>query len=81
MNIKIDEEYSIQSDERNVILVRSKEVQRGKNAGEIYEENLGYYGTVQGLLNDYLRIKTNMSDATSIKELLKEVKEIKKTIN
>ena len=31
MNIKIDNEYTIQSDERNIILVRSKEAQRGKN--------------------------------------------------
>ena len=81
MNIKIDKEYSIQSDERNVILVRTKEVKRGKNAGEIYEENVSYNATVQKALKDYLRVKTNLSEATSIQELLNEVKEIKKTIN
>ena len=81
MNIVIDNEYSIQSDERNVILVRTKEAQRGKNAGEVYNENVSYHVTVQGALKDYLRVKTNLSEATSIQELLSEVKEIRKTIN
>lgn len=81
MNIVIDNEYSIQSDERNVILVRTKEAQRVKNAGEVYNENVSYHATVQGALKDYLRVKTNLSEATSIQELLSEVKEIRKTIN
>ncbi len=80
MNIKIDSQYSLQSDERNVILVRSRKVQKGKNAGETYEENISYNATLQQALNDYLRVKTNSSEAMSIQELLKEVEEIKKTI-
>lgn len=81
MNIKIDNEYTIQSDERNIILVRSKEAQRGKNAGEVYTENVSYHATVQSALKDYLRVKTNLSEATSIQDLLNEIKEIRKTIN
>lgn len=80
MNIKIDKEYSIQSDERNIILVRAKESTRGKNTGEVYEANVSYHATVEKALNDYLRVKTNLSNATSIQELLNEIKEIKKTI-
>lgn len=80
MNIKIDKEYTLQSDERNVILVKTKEVERGENIGESYEQNVSYHGTIQSALKDYLRVKINSSEATSIKELLKEVREIKKTI-
>ena len=81
MNIKIDNEYLLQSDERNVILVRARETKKGDNAGNTYEENVSYHSSVQGALKDYLRIKTNLSEATSIQELINEVKEIKKTIN
>lgn len=81
MNIKIDKEYSIQSDERNIILVRTKEVKKGKNIGGDYNENVSYSATIQAALNDYLRVKTNLSEATTIQELLNEVKEIRKTIN
>lgn len=80
MNINIDNEYGLRSDERNVILVRIKESKTGKNAGEIYEENVTYHANVQGALKSYLRIKTNLSEATSIQELLDEVKETKKII-
>lgn len=80
MDIKIDKEYSLQSDERNIILVKTKRAKKGENTGKKYEENVGYYSTVQMALNDYLRIKTNLSEATSIQELLTEVKEIRKTI-
>jgi len=80
MNIKIDKEYTLQSDERNIILVRTNKVARGENTGKTYEQNISYHATLQSALKDYLRVKTNLSEATSIQELLKEVKEIKKTI-
>jgi len=81
MNIKIDDEYTLQSDDRNIILVRTKQVTKGENAGGTYEQNVSYLGSIQSALKDYLRIKINTSEATSIQELLNEVKEIKKTIN
>lgn len=80
MDIKIDNEYSIQSDERNIILVKTRKVENGKNKGEIYEQNVSYHSTLQSALKDYLRVKTNLSEATSVQELLKEVEEIKKII-
>jgi len=80
MNIKLDKEYTLQSDERNVILVRTKGVERGKNVGGNYEQNVSYHGTIQSALKAYLRVKINLSDATSIQELLKEVRETRKII-
>lgn len=76
MNIKIDKDYSIKSDLRNVILVEK----RISEKGELYDNNLGYYATVQGALKGYLRVKTNLSDATTIQELLSDIRRIEKTI-
>jgi|GEM_PF-3159406 len=80
MNIKIDENYSLKSDDRNVMLVENKVKQEGKNIGEPYENTIGYYGSVQAALKAYARLKTNLSEATSIKELLADVKRIDKKI-
>lgn len=80
MNIRIDEKYSLKSDPRNVILVENKTVQDGKNKGEIREVPISYHATVQCALKDYLRIKTNLSEAATIQELLQDIKKIEKTI-
>lgn len=80
MNIKIDENYKLTSDDRNVILVKTWIGQEGKSKGKEQKLNVGYYANVQGALKDYLRIKTNLSEATTIKELLADVDKIEKTI-
>lgn len=80
MNINIDNEYKLTSDSRSVILVKTWIGQEGKSKGVEQEANVGYYANVQAALKDYLRIKTNLSNATTIKELLADVKKIEKTI-
>lgn len=80
MNIKIDENYSLKSDPRNVILVENKIVQEGKDKGSVRETPISYHATVQCALKDYLRIKTNLSEATTIQELLQDIKKIEKNI-
>lgn len=80
MNIKIDKNYSLKSDARNVMLVENKVIQEGDNKGNPTEITLGYYGTIEGALKGYLRLKINLSDATTIEGLLKEIKKIEKTI-
>lgn len=80
MNIKIDKNYSLKSDARNVMLVENKVIQEGDNKGNPTEITLGYYGTIEGALKGYLRLKINLSDATTIEGLLKEIESIKKTI-
>ena len=80
MNIRIDKDYKLTSDERNVILTKISIGQSGKSKGKEVESNVGYYGTIEHALNDYLRIKINTSQATSINELKEEIREVKKTI-
>jgi hypothetical protein len=80
LNIKIDKNYSLKSDPRNVILVENKTVQDGNNKGTEYESTIGYYGNIEQALNGYLNVKINTSEATSIKELLDEIKGVKEII-
>ena len=80
MNIRIDDNYKLTSDERNVILTRVTIGQSGKSEGEEIEKNIGYYGNIEHALSDYLKIKINTSEATSINELKAEIREVKKTI-
>lgn len=80
MNIRIDKDYKLTSDERNVILTKISIGQSGKSKGKEVESNVGYYGTIEHALNDYLRIKINTSQATSINELKAEIREVKQTI-
>ena len=80
MNIRIDNDYKLTSDDRNVILTKVSIGQSGKSKGKEVESNVGYYGTIEQALNGYLRIKTNTSEAMSISELKAEIREVKKTI-
>ena len=57
MNIRIDNDYKLTSDERNVILAKVSIGQLGKSKGKEVEVNVGYYGSVEHALSDYLRIK------------------------
>jgi uncharacterized protein YxeA len=77
MNIRIDNDYKLTSDERNVILTKISIGQSGKSKGKA---ELKYFGDFEHALNDYLRIKINTSQATSINELKAEIREVKKTI-
>lgn len=77
MNIKIDKDYCLKSDPRNVILT---EIKTNQETGEPYEKQISFHGTVQGALKGYLRIKTNTSDATTVQELLQEIERAEKNI-
>ena len=80
MNIRIDENWAITSDEYNVILqqrfVNKKE--DSKNFGEEYWTNSGFYRTLEDALNGYLTKKIRQSNATTLQEIAQEIKETRK---
>lgn len=80
MDIKIDKDFSLKSDLRNVILVKTYTGKSGEAKGKIQEEPIGYYATIQQALKSYLKIKINLSDATTIQEILDDIAKIEKTI-
>lgn len=81
MNIKIDDNYKLTSDERNVILTKVSIGQSGKSKDKEVETNIGYYGTVRAALKDYKRITKNTSNATTIDELMQAIEKIDKKID
>lgn len=44
MILKLNDDYRIETDEKNFILQKKRVVEKGANAGEIIWDNLGYYG-------------------------------------
>lgn len=79
MEIKIGK-YTITSDPLCIILNETKTIKNGKRKGEKYLSPIGYYIGVEGCLDALLELKIRESQATSIKELLDEVKETGKFI-
>ncbi len=78
MKVKIDERFSIESDPYNFIL---KEVKRAKG-GKGQERTVihGYYGSVADALNKVVKLKIKESTATTIQELVTDVRRIEEYI-
>ena len=79
MEIEIGK-YIITSDSLCVTLNEKKKIEKGENKGNEYLSAIGYFNTVESCLEEILQLKIKESQATSIKELLDEIKEISKFI-
>lgn len=89
LDIKIDNDYKIVSDEHNFILqckriitgnnIKGKQAKPENIGKEIWDDD-GYYRTIRQLLEDYARKKTLKSNAKTFEELFKVLNEIKKII-
>ena len=77
MNIKLDENYRLTSDEYNVILQKERIVKEGKTAGELFTENVGFYTNIEDAITAYIRKRTISSEATTLLELKNELLGIK----
>lgn len=44
MILKLNDDYRIESDEKNFILQKKRTIEKGNNTGDIAWDNLGYYG-------------------------------------
>jgi hypothetical protein len=89
LDIQIDNDYKIISDERNFTLqfrtIITGDNEKGKqpkpeNIGQERWVDEGHYRTIRQLLEDYTRINTLKSKAGSFEELFKVLDNIKKTI-
>lgn len=73
MYIEIDDNYLVTNDgERNIILQRS-------NSKGNYQ-TVGYFSTVEDAFQAYARKRMVESEATSVEELLKELKDLREYI-
>jgi len=80
MNIEIGNNFVITSDRHNVILNEKITRKNGKNAGEVRLKTIGYYATLTGCLEGLVDYSVRMSKATTVEELMREIKDLKKMI-
>ena len=77
--IKIDDKFFIDADSNSYTLKEKDKIQdkKSKNYGEEVFRDRGYYVTLEGVLNGYLKAQTRefvQNNAADIKELIKEIK-------
>lgn len=79
MHIEVDK-YVITSDPYNIILNEKKTAQKGRTKGEIYLFPIAYYQTVEDCIEGIVDHGIKNSEATSFKELIIEIKKLKKIL-
>ena len=77
--IKIDDKFFIDADSNSYTLKEKDKIQdkKSKNYGEEVCRDRGYYVTLEGVLNGYLKAQTRefvQNNEADIKELIKEIK-------
>lgn len=77
--IKIDDKFFIDADSNSYTLKEKDKIQdkKSKNYGEEIFRDRGYYVTLEGVLNGYLKAQTRefvQNNEADIKELIKEIK-------
>jgi len=80
MKLKLNEDFYIMSDSRNIMLTQKKIVEEGKTKGEVRFDTISYHGTIAQALEQFMSYKLRTSEATSITQLLKELEEANKTL-
>ena len=78
MNIELEKGIVLQSDELQFTL--RKEIGADKKGDKTYR-TLGYYSDLDQALEGYLKHKTRTSEATTLQEILNEIKALKNHIN
>ena len=77
--IKIDDKFFIDADSNSYTLKEKDKIQdkKSKNYGEEVFRDRGYYVSLEGVLNGYLKAQTRefvQNNEADIKELIKEIK-------
>ncbi|WDS60653.1 hypothetical protein BC7_00056 [Bacillus phage BC-7] len=81
MNIQLNETFKIVSNEYNIILQEKYEKEKNRvKTGEFDYKDVGYYPTLDKALTGFKNKKILKSNATSLQEISKELKEIKEII-
>ena len=72
--------YIITSDSKNVMLNKKSVIKAGENAGQETQTTVGYYTDLTHCLQGLVDQAVRESSATSVKELLTEIRALKQEI-
>jgi len=81
MNIRIklkERQFIITSDDRQFVLSEEKIAEKGKNPGNVYVVDFGYYAKLENLLEAMILLELSQSEEiTTLEELVQELRSIK----
>lgn len=77
MKIKLDDTTMLSHDGRQFVLRKFKGIRNTKEKEEIWDA-LAYTGTIEHALNVYIGVQLEASEAQTIKELISEIKSLRK---
>jgi hypothetical protein len=79
MNVQIEENLFLESDERNFV-IREYTGKQDKKGNDLFKTH-GFYSTVQQALNGLVQMKVKQSTAVTLSELVLDIESIKEYIN
>jgi bacterioferritin (cytochrome b1) len=77
MNLQLDEKYFLETDENNFIL---KELKVNQKTKEKYKEAIAYQSTLEQIMTSYMNKLFKKSKATTVEELLGDIRATKRYI-
>ena len=80
MDIKLDDDYVLGSDNLQFILYKIRIGEKGESKDREFRDVAGYYATIDGALEGYVNEKLLSCEATTVKELLQYFRKLKKFI-
>jgi len=80
MNINIRDKYVITTDGRNFVVSEIKIIKEGEKCREEYTADKTYHGRIDHALMCVFRRGLLKSDATTLKEILKEIKDFREEL-
>ena len=81
MRIKLDDEHYLVSEPECSWVIKVVEYKDGKSKGKKYDKRVsGYYRTVDKTIESYYEGRINASQSTSVKALVKEIKDTREQI-
>jgi hypothetical protein len=81
MQIELNENYRIIGGRKQYILQEKSTVLEGDNKGNEYWTNEGYFKTLEALFTYYIDLRVRCSNTTTLKGLVRSVKELKKEVH
>lgn len=81
MRIKLDDKYYLNSDKFCYWITCEYEIEKGKNAGQVYERRVsGYTATLEQAVDSYINSHVRSLEVEKITKLAEEIKKLKRTV-
>ena len=76
MRIEIGDKYLVTADQYNYILQEKKVAKEGKNVGNEYLQNVGYFTRISQLVTTLMQLEVRQADISSLSEMNALIKSV-----